>query len=250
VTALAFLSPRSSQEGIVARTPTERLARAAGAGFERRAGWNVAVSYGDRLEREQARMTHTVGFADRSQLCKFELQASSEALAALIGEASDGLSLSAGRAARAQGAWWCPITPARALVLAEDAELLEPRLHAAAEHQGGTVTVLDLSCAFAALAVVGPGCRELLARLCAIDMRPSATPVAGFRPGSIARTPGFVLCEGADRLLLLVGWALGEYLWEVVADCAGQLGGGPVGADPLSARLDPEPSRQRGSADA
>jgi hypothetical protein len=28
----------------------------------------------------------------------------------------------------------------------------------------------------------------------------------------------------------MVGWALGEYLWQVVADAAGHLGGGPVGA--------------------
>ena len=47
----------------------------------------------------------------------------------------------------------------------------------------------------------------------------------------MARTPGYVLVEAEDRLLVLVGWALGEYLWEVVADAAEHLGGGPVGAD-------------------
>jgi len=57
------------------------------------------------------------------------------------------------------------------------------------------------------------------------------TPVGGFRPGSVARTPGYVLREAEDRLLVMVGWALGEYLWQVVADAARHLGGGPVGAD-------------------
>ena len=32
----------------------------------------------------------------------------------------------------------------------------------------------------------------------------------------------------------MVGWALGEYLWQVVADAAEQLGGGPVGAEALA----------------
>jgi hypothetical protein len=65
------------------------------------------------------------------------------------------------------------------------------------------------------------------------------TPVGGFRPGSVARTPGYLLREADDQLLLLVGWALGEYLYEVVADAAEPLGGGPVGVDGLAARLEP-----------
>ena len=36
----------------------------------------------------------------------------------------------------------------------------------------------------------------------------------------------------------LVGWALGEYLWQVVADAAAQLGGGPVGAEALARQLE------------
>jgi sarcosine oxidase gamma subunit len=105
---------------------------------------------------------------------------------------------------------------------------------AVAERAGGTTaTVVDVTCGLAALALIGPGARELLARFCAIDVRPTVTPVAGFRPGSVARTPGYVVCEGEQRLLTLVGWALGEYLYEVVSDAAVHMGGGPVGADVL-----------------
>ena len=39
--------------------------------------------------------------------------------------------------------------------------------------------------------------------------------------------------EDADRFLMLFGWALGEYMWTVVADAAESLGGGPVGVDAL-----------------
>ena len=49
-------------------------------------------------------------------------------------------------------------------------------------------------------------------------------PVGGFRPGSVARTPGYVLREDAERFLMLFGWALGEYMWTVVADAGERTG--------------------------
>ena len=57
----------------------------------------------------------------------------------------------------------------------------------------------------------------------------------------MARTPGAVLREGGDRFLMTFGFALGQYIWTVVADAAESLGGGPVGVDAL------ERSKQRGS---
>jgi sarcosine oxidase, subunit gamma len=115
------------------------------------------------------------------------------------------------------------------LVLGEPSAARELR----AKVSNGAASVVDVTCAHAALALLGPGARELLARFCAIDVRPSVTPAGAFRPGSVARTPGYLLYEEEQRLLVMVGWALGEYLWEVVADAAGHLGGGPVGADAL-----------------
>ena len=59
-----------------------------------------------------------------------------------------------------------------------------------------------------------------------------ASRATGARAAS--RAPGGgILCEAEDRYLMLFGAALGQYVWTVVADAAGHLGGGPVGADAL-----------------
>lgn len=251
--SLAFLSPDAAPSGAVrARSPMERSAMAAGAQLAVAEGWNVPDWYSD-LSTERAWLTETVGFSDRCSLTKLELAADPAALAAIVASASaatsghataDGLVLQQGLAAGypaggLQQTWWCPVTPGRVLVLSEpkSAAPLRAALAQATAEAQGTASVLDVTCGLAALSLLGPGARELLARFCAIDVRPSVTPPGGFRPGSVARAPGYVLVEGHDRLLVLVGWALGEYLWQVVADAAAHLGGGPVGAQALSQHL-------------
>jgi hypothetical protein len=187
-----FLAPTATD--VVARSPMERQARAAGARFEVRDGWNVAVSFpGESLER--------VGFTDVSHLRKYELQ----------GELP---SLEFGRATVDGDQTWLPMTPARALVLG-------------GEPPAGAV---DVTTGYGALRLAGPLARECCARFTAIDLRPQITGPGDWRPGSVARTPGGILCEAEDRYLMLFGAALGQYMWTVVDDAARHLGGGPVGA--------------------
>jgi len=202
--SLDFLTVQAG-EGPIARSPMEGPARAAGARFEVRRGWSVAVGY----EREA--QDASVGWADVSHLRKLELQATSDEL-----DATGRLRL--GEAVRGDDAWWCRLTRTRALVI------------------GGTEDVpgaLDVTTNYAALALAGPAAREVLARFCALDLRPAVTPVGALRPGSIARQPGIVIRESEERYLLLFGWATGEYMWSVVADAGTHLGGGPVGVDAL-----------------
>jgi heterotetrameric sarcosine oxidase gamma subunit len=229
--SLAFLTPGG---GAIARSPMEREALASGARVERRDGWNVAVAF-DVTEREREVCRETVGFTDLSALGKIEVQASAAELAAIVAVGTGGDRLELGRATRAAGAWWCPYTPERALVLCEPTgtAALRERIEEAADAVQGLAGVVDVTAAHAALAIAGPLARELFARFTAIDVRPQATPVGAFRPGSLARVPGAILREAEERYLMLFGAALGRYVWTVVSDAALHLGGGPVGVDAL-----------------
>jgi glycine cleavage system aminomethyltransferase T len=174
----------------------ERFAQQAGARFEIRDGWNVAVEYPGE--------PGPVAWADVSHMRKWEVP----------GVAGD-----FGTARRDGSAWWCGLTSDRALVL------------------GGSDApdgAIDVTTCFAALTILGPQARETMARFCALDLRPHKAPPHSFRPGSIARQPGMILVEAEDRYLLLFGWALGEYMWTIVADAARPRGGVPVGLNAIN----------------
>jgi glycine cleavage system aminomethyltransferase T len=201
---LDFLTPAAA-DGIVARSPMEGMAKAAGARFELRDGWNVAVEYPTARSGD-------VSWADVSHLPKLELQGLSETIT----------SLEFGTATRREDAWWCRLTESRALVIGARPAIAD-----------GDLDVTDVTSNFAALTVTGPLARETFARFCALDLRRHVTPVGALRPGSIGRQPGILIREDEERYLFLFGWATGEYMWSTVADAAEHLGGGPVGLDAL-----------------
>lgn len=214
---LEFLSPSVGGDSPPAESPIASVAARAGARLEVRDGWRVPVTFGDRAAEGRVR-SETVGVADASWLTKTQLDGPA---AALDGSAA-GLRL--GTAVQHEGAWWCRLTPTRALVLGG---------------APGSVAVdgadsLDVTAQYCALRIAGPRCRDVMARFCALDLRPAVAPPTALLPGSVARTPGLVVVESADQLLVVVGAALAEYLWTVVIDAAGRLGGGPVGTDVLS----------------
>ena len=212
MSTLEFLAPVAPGTDIEARSPMEALARDAGARFAFRDGWKVAVSY------PAASYGDSVSWCDTSHLGKLQLQGSAKAIDAIAGEP-----FQAGTALRRDGAWWCRLTSERALVIGARPSLTD-----------GELELVDVTSVFASLTISGPLARECFARFCALDLRPGVTPVKALRPGSIARQPGTLIREAPERYLILFGWAIAEYVWQVVADAAGRLGGGPIGVDQLS----------------
>ena len=131
---------QTSAPDAVAHSPMERPARAAGARFEVRDGFNVAVEFPGGGGVGEA---GSVNWADVSHLSKVELQGSSE----VIGE------LPFSTAVRRDDAWWCRLTQTRALVIGK-----RPEFDAAADD----LDVLDVTTNFAALTLLGPLARETL----------------------------------------------------------------------------------------
>src|SRR5918994_7782716 len=127
--SFAFLTATATDA--VARSPMERQARAAGASFEVRDGWNVAVSYGAK----EAAALETVAFADASHLRKYEKQ-------------GDLPRLEFGKATVDGESTWLPMTSTRALILGGEAP----------------AGALDVSTAFGVPRLAGPPARETVAR--------------------------------------------------------------------------------------
>jgi glycine cleavage system aminomethyltransferase T len=229
--SLDFLAPSRGASAPAALSPFDAATTAAGATFEVRDGCRVPTSFGDPVAEARA-VEASVGWADASHLGKLEIQVpetAADELAALAG----GLEL--GRAVPDGGAWWCLLTPVRALVIGERPEL----------GARSSLRALDVTTQYAALRIAGPLARETFARFCALDLREQRMPVRACMPGSVARTPGLVVRESADQFLVLTGAALALYLWEVVTDAGTRLGGRPVGADAIPATVGLEEAETR-----
>ncbi len=193
--------------GAGARSPLAAPLREAGATLQTLDGWQVATHFGDpALERRIC--GESVGWADVSHRRKHEIQGDPAHL----------------EGARPERGLWFRLTPERALLL----DAMTPP-------EATGVHAIDITIQLAALSLAGPLARDLLARFCALDLRPETSPPGTLMPGSVARTPGYVLCETRDRYLVLFGAAYGEYIWTVVSDAGAHLGGRPVGLDALRA---------------
>jgi heterotetrameric sarcosine oxidase gamma subunit len=215
-------------------------ARAAGGRIEVRDGWGVVVDYGS-VERELEACRNAVGVGDVSWLGKLELQGPARDVAA-VGAAGGAEELELGRAAGGNEAWWCPFSTQRVLAVCEPLHAPGLREALADAAAGRPVTVTDLTCALTAIVLVGPRARDVLARLTAIDLRPSRTPEASFRPGSAARVPAMVLRERGERYVLMFGAAYAQYMWTQVTDAADPLGGLPAGSDALAGAREEGPA--------
>ncbi len=214
----------------------EELLGKAGAAFVRRDGRLVAAHFGSAAA-ELAVCRHAVGIADRSDLATLELRGDSAAVAAVC-ERVTGRRPRPGSAHRCAGAWWCPVTEHRLLIIAEPrpaadlAVVVETAVRSAAG-----ASLIDLAGDYAAIGLVGPHALDVArdTRLLARDAPPApapgafgaaADPYAGLRPA-------LLLCEDAERLLVLVPAAHGAGAWTQLMSAGRMHGASCVGRDAL-----------------
>ena len=199
MSALGALAAWQPGDGVTLRSAMHHRFRAAGATFERRGAWEVPVAVPDEAERLER-----VGFADASSLTKRELRGGDPP--------ADGPDRAVVR-----------LAPGRWIVIGG------PDLGREA---------LDMTGAWALLAIAGPEAPRLLRRLGPIAEVPGAGPLAG--------VPGRVLRRG-DVLWAMTASDFAQHLFDACADLSAPLGGGPVGldaiADPLLARAEARAAR-------
>jgi glycine cleavage system aminomethyltransferase T len=96
---------------------------------------------------------------------------------------------------------------------------------ASSRERGGAGNVpegsLDMTAAYAALEIEGPGAATAMRRLTALDLE--ELPAVG----SVAHVRAYVFRTGEESYLLFFPQEYGHYLWEVAVDTVEPLGGGP-----------------------
>ena len=180
------VAPSSERFRPLARSPMARRLREAGAEFGERNGWLVAVSVPG--EEEVSAGIRDVTHAYRVDELSGEAKLRPDAQV---------VRLPAGRSFVAT-----------------------PRDGSAAE-TAPTARGLDLSAAFAALEIEGPGASQVMRRVTDLDLE--RLPAAG----PVARVRAFVFRYAPEGYRIFFRQEFGHYLWDVVVDAAKPLGGGP-----------------------
>jgi glycine cleavage system aminomethyltransferase T len=200
MSSLDFLSPDRARSDLgfspVAKSSMERRQREAGATFEERDGWLVAVS----LPNEQPHLRHA-GIVDLSHLAKVEV--TGRVPSPVVGETLRHV-----------------ITKDKAIVLSPTGQGTAVRARLAEAGAG----VLDVTGALSAFAVIGPEAPAVMRRLTQLHSFPAS--------GDVSHVTAHVLLYPGGYLIVFPQ-EYGHYLWEVAVDAAEQLGGGPAGVDAI-----------------
>lgn len=199
MSSLGFLSPDGAATtggfSPVASSSMERIQRDHGARFEERHGWRVPVSFPGESER-----LAVAGLVDLSHLGKLEVRGE--------GHSQEGGDVLV----------WYRCRPDLSVVVTKPgtAAGMQPAL---AQQFG---LVLDQTGAWGALGIVGPQAPAVMRRITHLHEFPASGPVSHIAAHVVERTGGYWIIFPQEY---------GHSLWEIAADAAEPLGGGPVGVD-------------------
>ena len=218
-------------------SPIYRPAEKAGARFDDREGWRVALAYG-ALEDEVAAARRRVALVDCSANGKVVAEgreAESVVRAAWPDAALDvgqGTAAGPGFIYRLRAdLYFASAAPGR------ESEALEA-LESAAKREGAFVTVTDITHGRSELKVLGPRSARLLSRLCGLDFHSDAFPNHVAKQSSLAKTSQLIIRsdivsasgdESMTAFSLVGARSLAEYLWETVLEAGRDLDISPIG---------------------
>jgi aminomethyltransferase len=209
----------------VARTPLHAWHAERGARFADSGGWLVPAAYAG-AEQEAAAARSGVGLADVSALGK--LSALGRGVAGCVSSlAGDGRAARPGGVARFAEGLACRLRADHLLLVGTTTgtAALEARL------AGQPLVLSDATSAYAGFCLTGPRVEEVLRHLTAVEVLPGAcaeTALAGVH-ALLVGPPHSAL----PVRYVLVGWDLGEFVWERLLHAGRGYGMTVVGAEGL-----------------
>jgi glycine cleavage system aminomethyltransferase T len=198
----------------------ESVLEQAGGVLVTRHGRAVVAHYGSAAGELAACVSH-VGLADCSELTKLVLDGPPQQLAQLTRRMA-GTELAPGGATFSAGAWWCAESAERMIVVSDPqiGGRLALQLHACGSRHP-SVSLVDHSEDWAALAVVGRRARPLLAQLGVYGDAGDPRRAAPLTAHAVTGADVLWLLESDSRALALVPRAHAAAVWQAI-DRAGQ----------------------------
>ena len=203
-------------------------------------GWQLPVHYGD-VSQEACWLRETVGVSDVSPLGKVKVVGAdaAKAVAILLSQTTEravGSVIEADspleRGGKLLAAWLAP----GEFLLLSPAGVAPSAVEAMQAGDSVCAHAVDVTSGLCGVSIVGPATQGLLSRITEVDTSPRALPDLTCVQSRFADIQGLLLRRDVNRIPmyhLYAGREFGEYLWEVLIEAAGEVGGGPVGAEAL-----------------
>ena len=204
-------------------------------------GWQLPLHYGDPAE-EARWLRETVGVSDVSPIGKVKVvgEDAAQSVATLAPGANEqavGSVLEADSPLPRGGKLLSAcLSPGEFLVLTPAGEAGAAIAALPTAGMTSCAYAVDVTSALAGISIVGPATQGLLSRITEMDTSPSSLPDLACVQSRFAEVQGLLLrrdVNGMAMYQLYAGREFGEYLWEVLAEAAGEVGGGPVGTEAL-----------------
>lgn len=219
-------------------TPTYHHAKTNGARFQDLAGWRLVHDFGDAAaEREAVR--GAAGLYDASASGKLLIEGSAAMTlwpglwAAPTLAVGAGIAIETGMLYRLRADLCLLHTPPGGQTQAAGA------LAQVISAQKGLISLTDMTHGWAELRLIGPASREVLSRLCGLDLSQAAYPDHHAAFTSVAKTRQLLLRQDADALpafSLIGARSLAVYLWQTLLAAGQDLGLQAVGWAAIGSR--------------
>lgn len=217
-------------------SPLHSVTTTLGATFIEMGGWRFPEKYTD-VEAEVAVARNGLAIADSTAHGKVQVEgpAALEVIQAAFGTAPEkigvGVNVPGGRVFRLRGDQFFMLTPPgrEAAALAQ--------LQAAVQQTVTFVTVTDVSHALADIRVMGPQTRDLLHKVCALNVAEGAFPNLTAAQTSVAKTKQLLIRRDFGPVLafqFLGAQSFAVYLWEVLMEAGREFSIVPIGVRALA----------------